>query len=304
MIKQLKVGTGRILHILEKHRVEERKQTVLYGEELLRAARSVNAFKSASGQYVVADEADDQFYCPACAPEKRELAKIGRAQTGTFRYDFKLGAEFPVNDKLPTQFRLMKFAVGTHLSLPDIRREYIQADLRQKEAKEAREKATAHKSVLCTVYHVIKESGVWSGVWSGSGESFSKWIVIQSKNGADMGNINHSKALMFTARDVFHDVIIRKLCQNITTFRIATAVPVGPSGPSVIIIKVFDTKCLVSLHPATDIHCSGETARTTALDTRHHMAHTPSWTTQQETYWRSRSCDHYVYLFKKKINMH
>ena len=59
------------------------------------------------------------------------------------------------------------------------------------------------------LYHVIKESG--------SGESFAKWIVIQSKNAADMGNINHSKALMPTARDVFHDVLIGMLRKHIAT---------------------------------------------------------------------------------------
>ena len=55
MIDQVKTDTSRILHILEKTRVEDKKK-VPYDDELLRAARSVDALKPASGMYPVTDK--------------------------------------------------------------------------------------------------------------------------------------------------------------------------------------------------------------------------------------------------------
>ena len=206
VIDQVKTDTSRILHILEKPRVEDKKQNVPYDDELLRAARSVDALKAASGQYLVADESKGMLYCSVCATEKN--AKTGHAVAGTFRYDFSLGSKFSVQEKLPTQFRLMKSSVGTHLkSSAHMKR--VEEDVQRRELKEAKElgAAKADLNVLRTAYHVMKESG--------SGESFSKWIVTQSKNGADMGSLNHSRALMPAARVAFHDVIIRKLKDHV-----------------------------------------------------------------------------------------
>ena len=210
MINQVKADTGRILHILEKPRLEEKQQTVPYDEELLRAARSVDALKTASGQYLVSDESKGIIYCSVCAPEKPTSTKTGHALAGTFGYNFGLGSKFSVQEKLPTEFRLMKSSVGTHLkSAAHVKR--VEDDVKRRETKEAREKTTvkADMNVLRTAYHVMKESG--------SGESFSKWILTQRNNGADMGNINHSKALMPAARLAFHDVIIKKLKEYVAT---------------------------------------------------------------------------------------
>ncbi|KAF0292540.1 hypothetical protein FJT64_009481 [Amphibalanus amphitrite] len=62
--------------------------------------------------------------------------------------------------------------------------------------------------VLRTTYHVLKKSH--------SQSELEELIVLQHRNGLDMGNINHSKKVMVTARDVFADVIKSMLTEHVS----------------------------------------------------------------------------------------
>ena len=211
MFRQVKADTGRILHILEKPREEARKQKVPFNEDLLRAARSVEALQHASGQHLVTDEGRNLLYCSVCAAENKDQEVTGgRVQSGMFRYDFGQKTSFSNSENLPTSFRLMKLAVTRHLkSAAHLMK--AENNAKQAEANKAREKRamTAEMNVLRTAYLLIKESG--------SGESFSNRILCHSICGTDVGNINHSKKLLPQARQAFCDVIIKKVKDHVAS---------------------------------------------------------------------------------------
>lgn len=167
-------------------------------DTLLRSGRSVAAIQRATDGDLVWDPSGKYLICRVCV-----MGDLKKAQCGVFTYDVTDGTSFDTLQKLPVRFKSLRLHVTEH---------FVSARHRDtKKAhmdKEAKDKArvsvdsSAASRVLRTTYMVLKHS---------LGHTmFEDLIVLQHLNGADVGNINHSRMMMATARSAFSEAVVDK----------------------------------------------------------------------------------------------
>lgn len=167
-------------------------------ETLLRSGRSIDVLQTAT-EHLIADPADGILYCDVCTN-----GPPARGASGVYTYDFSLGSSFPFDEKLPRPFTNMRHAVLEHFTSGAHK-----ANVKGAQEKEAAREVRAAKCrdvnfrVLRTAYSVLKHSEPQ--------ESFERQIVLQHRNGIDMGDIGHSKKTMSKARDSFSKTILEQL---------------------------------------------------------------------------------------------
>ena len=200
--------TDRILHLLEKPKSLESQRPNPERDLLFRSGRSIETLQAASDHHLVASPDENALYCDVCVTNfTGELLK--RQAVGTFRYPFQIGSTFSTKDVLPSRFRTLKEAVtrhftsNKHLSALEKRAAEQGAEIARKG-----EAGTIGMRVWRTAFHVLRKSH--------SQSEFEELIVLQHRNGLDMGNINHSKKVMAKARDLFAEVMLSMLTKHIS----------------------------------------------------------------------------------------
>ena len=119
------------------------------------------------------------------------------------------GVSFEPHEIMPQSFNSLKQRVSEHFRSTR-HREAKKAQLEMTKKQQARTVAdrSAALHVLRSTYLVLKHS---------IGHTiFEQFIVAQHLNGTLIGNLNHSRMMVATARSVFNDVILEKLKQHIT----------------------------------------------------------------------------------------
>ena len=107
------------------------------------------------------------------------------------------------------RFRSMKQNVGEHFRSAGHREaKKAQQDKEKRQNARVVVDSSAASQVLRTTYMVLKNS-------LGHG-MFEDLFVLQHLNGTTVGNINHSRMMMATARSTFHDVILGKVREHVS----------------------------------------------------------------------------------------
>ena len=204
-INAVKADTDRILQILEKPKrginPAAHSQAVQERAQALQAARSIAGLLSSSGDILESVPNDGLLICSVCHSDNKRL--------GAFQYDFAIGSTF-AGSHLPRQFRRLKESVVNHF-LGDSHERCAAAARAARQAKSAKDEelGTIAVRVLRTAYHVLKKSL--------ASDQLEDLVTLQHRNGAEMGNINHSRRLIMECRDVFHDVMMEKLRRHIAS---------------------------------------------------------------------------------------
>ena len=172
---------------------------------LFRSGRSVAALQTASEGHLLWDETGTFLHCSACVPDPKDAKKH---HGGVFRYDTALGSSFEPSVTMPKRFTSMRDSVAKHFRSgghKEAKQALIERDERDKVRGEVSRSAASR--VLRTAYLVLKKSL--------SHLLFEELIVLQHLNDAAMGNINHSRMMMDTARSAFCDSTLAKVKEHI-----------------------------------------------------------------------------------------
>ena len=175
------------------------------GDTLFRSGRSLAALQTASEGLLVSCEAGNLLHCSVCVPDPTDQKKH---HSGIFKYDATLGLSFDPSVTMPKRFTSLRDSVAKHFRSAghnEAKQAFVEKDERDRVRSEANNSAASH--VLRTAYLVLKKSL--------SHLLFEQLIVLQHLNGAAMGNINHSRMMMDTARTAFCEATLSKVKDHI-----------------------------------------------------------------------------------------
>ena len=201
----------RVLAQLAKHHATNGDQTTpMVGEPdvsatLLRSGRSIAELQRATDGDLTWDSAGKYLHCKVCASDVKDPKK---QRSGVFRYDVTVGTSFAPRETMPPRFKSLKQNVAEHFRSIG-HKEAKKAHLEKTSRQEARVIVdnTAASHVLRSTYMVLKNS---------LGHTlFEELILLQHLNGTQVGNINHSRMMMATARTAFHQVIQAKIKEEV-----------------------------------------------------------------------------------------
>ena len=195
----------------ERPSADERPGAGTFNETAFRSARSIAELRMACGGLLLTSENGDYMYCSACTKPKGVVPSGGDGKTqnaiGIFTYDCEK-ASFSYAENLSAAFRSLKDTVKRHFrSERHARAEEAAKRSEQQSAARSKEAGTVAVRVLRTAYYVLSKSL--------SQTAFEELIVLQHMNGLNMGNINHSKAFMSQARDMFYQQVITSLTEHV-----------------------------------------------------------------------------------------
>ena len=174
-------------------------------ETLFRSGRSLAALQTASEGLLKWDESDGILHCAVCVPDLKSSTKH---HSGVFRYDATIGSSFDSDVTMPKRFTSLRDSVAKHFR-SETHKEAKKALLEREERERTRTGASnsAATHVLRTAYLVLKKSL--------SHILFEELIVLQHLNDAAMGNINHSRMVMDSARSAFAESTLAKVKEHV-----------------------------------------------------------------------------------------
>ena len=172
---------------------------------LFRSGRSISTLQTASGGELMIDEEGGYLYCSVCVPEPKDEK---RNRSGMFAYDFSLGSVFATRSVLPPRFKSLRDTVAKHFR-SEGHKAMKKSRCASDEREDARDEAnnTAAARVIRTAYLILKKSL--------SQLLFEELIVLQHLNDAFVGNINHSRMMMDTARTAICQTLLSNLKDHV-----------------------------------------------------------------------------------------
>ena len=173
---------------------------------LFRSGRSIAALQTAAEGFLTWNESGTFLHCSVCVPDPKDVKSF---YSGVFKYDQSLGTSFDPREPMPKRFTSVRESVAKHFRSKahhEARKAVLEREGAERSRTEADNNAAAR--VLRTAYLVLKKSL--------SHLLFEELVVLQHLNGASMGNINHSRMAMATARSAFCEATLQKLKEHIS----------------------------------------------------------------------------------------
>ena len=203
--------TKELISLLKKSTASDSRDEVRQPtsrETAFRSARGVPELLAASEGVLAAAASGRSLFCTACTKDPTSAPGDPPNTAGVFACSYDINKTFSYSEHLPTSFRCLKDTIKRHFSSDRHLRAEEAAKRRQNhQLLRDEESGGITMRVLRTAYYVISKSLPHT--------MFEELIVLQHKNGMNMGDLNHSKMFMAKARQVFSEEVRDKLKEHI-----------------------------------------------------------------------------------------
>lgn len=175
---------------------------------LFRSGRSVAHLEVAASHDLFSSAEEGLLYCKVCVPSLDASQRGNGKVCGLFKYDFSYGISFRKDEVLPATFKSLKQNVHIHFS--SVTHKQAAANASKDAVKIAgmfAKNVSVSRRALRTGYHVLKKSLPRS--------AYEDLVVMQVRNGLNLGDLNHSGFFIPTLRDQVHTVMLERIARFI-----------------------------------------------------------------------------------------
>ena len=188
---------------LESVTVDEERDTAV-SDVLFRSGRSIAHLEVGASHDLLSSTEEGLLYCKVCVPSLDTSQSGDGKVCGVFKYDFLNGTSFRKDEPLPVAFKSLKRNVSIHFGSATHKQAAATASKKAVNIAGAFAKnVNVSRRALRTGYHVLKKSLPRA--------AYEDLVVMQVRNGLNLGDLNHSGSFITTLRDQVHTVMLGRI---------------------------------------------------------------------------------------------